>query len=152
MVQASGEKSLPSVPSSVNTGKKPTVITSSEKKMGRPTSCSPPSTTSARGSLRPSRSHLSSRLCTFSTTMMAASTIAPMAMAIPPRDMMFAVSPICFMGMNAATTAMGRSSVGIRVDRKCSRKTRMTAATAISSSISVRRKVSMLARISRERS
>ena len=39
-VQASGENRRPSVPSSVNTGRKPTVMTRSEKKIGRPTSCS----------------------------------------------------------------------------------------------------------------
>jgi hypothetical protein len=50
--------------------------------------------------------------------MMAASTIAPMAMAIPPSDMMFAVKPICFIGMNASSTATGRSSAGISVERK----------------------------------
>jgi len=38
LVQASGEKRRPSVPSSVNTGRNPTVMTSSEKKIGRPTS------------------------------------------------------------------------------------------------------------------
>ena len=44
--------------------------------------------------LRPLRSHSSSFLCVCSTTTMAASTIAPMAMAIPPSDMMLAVMPI----------------------------------------------------------
>ena len=117
-VHARGENSRPSVPSSVNTGKNPTVMTSSEKKIGRPTSWSADTTTSARGSLCPDASHASSFLCTFSTTMIAASTIAPMAMAIPPRDMMLAVRPICFMGTKATTTAIGRSRAGTRVERK----------------------------------
>ncbi len=38
-VNASGLKSLPSVASSVNTGKNEMVITSSEKKIDGPTSC-----------------------------------------------------------------------------------------------------------------
>ncbi len=85
LVNASGLKSRPSVPSSVNTGRNATVMTRSEKKIGRPTSCSAAVTTSWRGVGRPAASQSSSRLCTFSITMIAASTMAPMAMAIPPR-------------------------------------------------------------------
>ncbi len=84
LVNASGLKSRPSVPSSVNTGRNATVMTRSEKKIGRPTSTRAAVTTSWRGAGRPAVSQSSSRLCTFSTTMMAASTMAPMAMAIPP--------------------------------------------------------------------
>src|SRR5438874_4537237 len=52
-VQARGEKRRPSVPSSVKTGRKPTVMTSREKKIGRPTSCNAATTTSVRGSFWP---------------------------------------------------------------------------------------------------
>ena len=113
------------------------MITSKEKKIGRPTSWSADTTISARGSFLPDASHVSSFLCTFSTTMIAASTIAPMAIAIPPSDMMFAVNPICFMGMKASTTAMGRSSAGTRVERKWRRNRRITRVTTISSSMRV---------------
>ncbi len=40
----------------------------------------------------PSASQRSNRLCAFSTMTIAASTIAPMAMAMPPSDMMLEVS------------------------------------------------------------
>ena len=73
-------------------------------------------------------------------------------MAMPPSDMMFAVSPMCFIGMNASRTAMGSSRAGTSVERKCSRKSRITRVTTISSSISVCLSVSMLARMSVERS
>ena len=149
LVHARGEKRRPSAPSSVKTGRKPTVMTRSEKKIGRPTSWSAEMTISLRTT---PAAAVSNFLWTFSTTMIAASTIAPMAMAIPPSDMMFAVSPICFMGMKARTTATGRSSAGTRVERKWSRKRRITRVTTISSSISVRRSVSMLRRMRVDRS
>ena len=54
-----------------------------------------------RGRIRPPRaarcgppvSQSSSRLCTFSTMMIEASTMAPIATAMPPSDMMLAFSP-----------------------------------------------------------
>ena len=38
---------------------------------------------------------------------MAASTMAPMAMAMPPSDMMLEVKPIIFIGMKEISTAIG---------------------------------------------
>ena len=152
LVNASGLKSRPSVPSSVNTGRNATVITRSEKKIGRPTSTSAAVTTSWRGVGRPADSQSSSRLCTFSTTMIAASTMAPMAMAIPPRLMMLAPRRRAAIGTKASSTAMGNIKMGTSVERTCSRKTRMTSATTTISSSSVWRRVSMLARIRVERS
>ena len=85
-VYASGANSLPSCPPSVNTGRKDTVITSNEKKRAGPTSCELSLHYPIIG-VAPARSRC---LCMFSIITMAASTIAPIAMAIPPSDMMFA--------------------------------------------------------------
>ena len=119
LVQARGLKRRPSVPSRVKTGRKARVMTSSEKKMGRPTSCSAETTTALRVPGRPACSQASSRLWTFSTTMIAASTMAPMAMAMPPSDMMLAPSPIQRIGMKASNTATGSMRTGTSVLRTC---------------------------------
>jgi hypothetical protein len=44
--------------------------------------------------------------------MMEASTMAPIATAMPPRDMMLAVRPWADIGMNERTTAIGRVRMG----------------------------------------
>src|SRR5216683_3059455 len=49
----------------------------------------------------------SSRLCAFSIMTMAASTIAPMAIAIPPRLMMFELSPSTYMQRYAINIPSG---------------------------------------------
>ncbi len=69
------------------------MITSSAKNTLGPTSCIAATTTSRRGDGAPACSQSSSRLWTFSTRMIDASTIAPIATAMPPSDMMFAVMP-----------------------------------------------------------
>jgi hypothetical protein len=92
-VNASGLNKRPSVPSSVNTGRNEIVITSSEKNSDGPTSCIARMITSARGSLRPACSHSASFLWMFSMMMIDASTMAPIATAMPPSDMMLAVRP-----------------------------------------------------------
>ena len=55
--------------------------------------------------------------------------MAPIAMAIPPSDMMFEVSPIIFMGMKAITTATGMVKTGTVALGACRRKTKITIAT-----------------------
>ena len=105
LVKARGLNSRPDWPSSMKMGRKETVTTSSEKKTLGPTSCMARRMTSARGALRPAASHSSSRRCTFSTRMIEASTMAPMAMAMPPSDMMLAVSCCCCIGMKASSDA-----------------------------------------------
>ena len=102
--------------------------------------------------MRPVRSHSSSFLCVCSTTTMAASTIAPMAIAIPPSDMMFDVSPIMCIGMKAITIEIGIVKTGMIALGKCHRKIRITMETMIISSISVSFRLSMERRISSERS
>ena len=98
LVNASGLKSRPSCASSEKTGMKLTVITSSEKKSGRPDGFrrgdDHVAIRSRSFGSRPCFSRkCSSSLCAFSTMMMAESTIAPIAMAMPPRDMMLLVRP-----------------------------------------------------------
>ena len=83
---------------------------------------------------------------------MAASTMAPMAMAMPPSDMMFEVSPICFMGMKEMRMAIGMVMIGMAALGMCQRKMRITKATMASSSISVRLRLSMERRMRSERS
>ncbi len=61
--------------------------------------------------------------------MMTASTIAPMAMAMPPSDMMFELMPWPNMTRNAINTAMGRMTMATSALRKCSRNARQTSAT-----------------------
>ena len=85
-------------------------------------------TSRARSPVGPSRSQSSSFLWTFSTMMIAASTIAPIAIAMPPSDMMFAVRCCAAIGMNASSTAIGSVRIGISALRTCSRKTKMTSA------------------------
>ena len=93
LVNASGLNRRPSMPSRVNTGMNATVMTRSAKKIDGPTSCMAPMITSVRSPGRPACSQSSSFLWTFSIRMIDASTMAPIATAMPPSDMMFAVSP-----------------------------------------------------------
>ncbi len=88
----------------------------------------------------------------FSIKMIDASTIAPIATTMPPSDMMFAVSPWKYMGMNASRTAKGSVRMGMSALRTWSRKRKMTTLTTIISSRSVPSSVSMAASISSERS
>ena len=44
---------------------------------------------------------------------MAASTIAPMAIAMPPSDMMFDVTPVPYIGMKDRMTAIGIVRIGM---------------------------------------
>ena len=91
-------------------------------------------------------------MCAFSTTMIAASTIAPIATAIPPSDMMFAFRPWYSIGTNASATPIGITRIGISALRTCRRNTRITIETTIISSTSVSRSVAIASRIRSERS
>ena len=73
-------------------------------------------------------------------------------MAIPPSDMMFAVTPISRIGMNEITIAMGIVRTGMMALGMCQRKIRMTTETMTSSSMSVCFRLSIERRISSERS
>jgi len=88
----------------------------------------------------------------FSTRMIEASTIAPIATASPPSDMMFAVSPWYDIGMKARSTPTGIIKMGMRALRTWRRKTKITNETISISSISARRSVVMAPSISSDRS
>ena len=90
--------------------------------------------------------------CAFSTITIAASTMAPIAIAMPPSDMMFALMPCRYITMTASSTARGRVSTVTSADRTCSRKTAQTSATIAISSSSFRRSVSIERSISTVRS
>ncbi len=58
----------------------------------------------------------------FSIITIAASTIAPIAMAIPPKDMMLAFTPCTRMTSKAASTPRGKVTIATSADRTCQQK------------------------------
>jgi hypothetical protein len=84
--------------------------------------------------------------------MIAESTIAPMAIAMPLSDMMFEVRFIHHIGMNARMMATGNVMIATSEERTCQRKTMQTSATTMLSSISFSRSVAMARRINSLRS
>jgi len=84
--------------------------------------------------------------------MMTASTIAPTAMAMPPSDMMFELSPCPNMIIIEASTAMGRMTIATNALRRCIRNSRHTSATTTLSSISFSLSVSTARSMSAVRS
>ena len=74
---------------------------------------------------------------------MAASTIAPMAMAMPPRLMMLELIPMARMTMKAISTPAGSMMMATSALRACNRKIRQTSAMMTLSSASVCLSVSM---------
>ena len=106
---------------------------SREKNRGRPTSCAALMRISTR---EPAPSSCSRCLWAFSIMMMAASIIAPMAMAMPPRLMMFEPTPRAFMATNDSRIARGRVRMATSALRMCQRNTTHTRETISASSIS----------------
>ena len=90
LVKASGLNSRPSCASSVKIGRNETVMISRQKNSAGPTSLAASIRISLRGLSGGARSRC---LWAFSIMTMAASIIAPMAMAMPPRLMMFDAKP-----------------------------------------------------------
>ena len=82
----------------------------------------------------------------------AASTMAPIAMAMPPRLMMLEPSPNNFIAPNAISMPTGSIRIATSALRKCSRNTMQTSATIMLSSNSVCLSVSIAALIRLERS
>ncbi len=134
-VKASGLNIRPSCASSVNTGRKETVIISRLKNSAGPTSLHAAMMPSSREAPGDSRSRC---LCAFSIITIAASTMAPMAIAIPPRLMMFELSPMNPMMMNAISTPTGSMTTATRALRAWNRNSMQTSATIRLSSTSVR--------------
>ncbi len=82
---------------------------SSEKKSAGPTSLQASIIASSREPPSGSRSMC---LCAFSIITMAASTMAPIAIAMPPRLMMFEFMPSRRIAMNAISTPIGQHHDG----------------------------------------
>jgi len=91
-------------------------------------------------------------LCRFSIITMAASIIAPIAIAIPPRLMMLALMPSQRISASAISTPSGRVARATSALRACNRNNAQTRPTMIDSSISVRHNVLMEPWIRFERS
>ena len=83
---------------------------------------------------------------------MAASTRAPTAMTIPPRDMMLAVTPMSRKGMKERRMATGMVMMGMMALGMCQRNNRITRETVTSTSTRVPFMLSMDRWISSERS
>ena len=122
-VQASGRKSRPSCDSRVNTGRKETVIRSSEKKSDGPTSRHDSPTTCQCGLPGSRRARCR---CAFSTITMPASTIVPMATATPPSDMTSSWMPSRWVTRQASRNPTGSERIATAALPAWSRKIRQT--------------------------
>ena len=67
----------------------------------------------------------------FSITTMVASTIMPIPMARPPRDMRLALMPNCSIRMNVRRIENGSDSATITEDRRLPRNTASTITTSM---------------------
>jgi len=83
---------------------------------------------------------------------MAASTIAPIAMAIPPSDMMLALRPCICITTNAIRMPTGSDRIITSEERKWNRNRKQTSTTTRNSSTSLDLSVSTERSISAERS
>ncbi len=102
---------------------------------------------------RPCSSRQCSRcLCAFSIITTAASTIAPMAMAMPPNDSKLAEIPWACITMKAARIPKGRVMTATNAERRCHRNSRHTSATTRNSSPSLWVRLRTASWISSERS
>ncbi len=143
-VSASGRNIRPSTCSSVKTGRKLTVTMRSEKKRLGPTSFAASITACIRSFSESSGGGPSPRafaararsmcLCAFSTITRLASTITPIAIAIPPRLMMLALIPRRYITPSAIRMPTGTVTTATNALRKWSRNTSTTSATTSSSS------------------
>ena len=83
---------------------------------------------------------------------MEASTIAPIAIAIPPNDIILAVMPCADITIKAARMANGNVIIATSADLACIKKINDTSATTIASSISLLLKYSIAPSIKGARS
>ena len=166
LVNARGLNIRPSCPCSVKTGRKLTVMISSDTKSAGPTSFALSRTTCHRASvlrrlvekcvrLSPGAGTPAARsrcLCMFSIITMAASIMAPIAMAMPPSDMMSAPTPMRRIARNAIRMPTGSVRMATSAERACHRNTRHTSATMNDSSASFPASVAIARLISSLRS
>ena len=149
LVKASGPNRRPSCDSSVKIGRNDTVMTSRLKNSDGPTSLAASIRISIRGLSGGARSRC---LWAFSIITMAASIMAPTAIAMPPRLMMLEPSPRSFMAAKLIRMPTGSIRMATSALRRWSRNTMQTRATIALSSRSVPLSVSIAASISCERS
>ena len=113
MVNPIGRNMMPSTPVSVNMGRKTRMMMAIAKNSGRPTSCPAariPVTLSSHWTLR--------WRWIFSTRMMAASAIKPIAIASPPNEIRSAARLKRCIRINAKRIEKGRESTTIIADGK----------------------------------
>ena len=125
---------------------------SSEKNSAGPTSLQASMMAAARSAFEWPSFRRSMCLCAFSIMTIAASTMAPIAIATPPRLMMLEFMPSARMAMKAISTPTGSMMIATSALLTCSRNTRQTSATMMLSSISVVFSVWIARWISSERS
>jgi hypothetical protein len=83
---------------------------------------------------------------------MTASIIAPIAMAIPPNDMILELMPWRYITVNEIRIAMGKMMIATSALRKCSKNAMQTSATTMLSSTSFRSSVATARSINAVRS
>ena len=140
----------PSCASRVNTGRKLTVIINKLKNSAGPTSVAALATICQRFcSLSASPSKC---LCIFSIITIAPSIIAPMAIAIPPSDIILAFRPCRCITIKAVKIPTGKLTMATRDERIWNRNTMQTSATTANSSSSLCHKLLTALSIKPERS
>ena len=107
LVKANGPNNRPSCPVSANIGKKETTTKIRAKNIGRPT-CLADLMIISILSLFEIFSFPCKYLCAFSTITIVASTIAPMAIAIPPKLIIFEPIPKAFIIKKVIKTVIGK--------------------------------------------
>ncbi len=132
-VQASGWNSRPSWASSAKIGRNEMVTISRLKNKEGATSTA----ASIKIRVRAAAGSCSIRLCAFSIMTIAASTIAPMAMASPPRLIMFEPMSNTCMRPTAMSKPVGSTAIATSELRAWNRNNAHTTATMASSSSSV---------------
>ena len=135
LVKASGLNKRPSCDSRVKTGRKLTAMISSAKKSGLPSCLQAVMMISCRSARLSPGGACSRCLWTFSTITTASSQSTPIEIAMPARDMMLAVKPMKYIGMNASATATGIVIIGTSAEGMCHRKNKITRLTMIISTI-----------------
>ena len=126
-----GTSMRPSMPDRKKRGTKLTMMMSVELRMGMRTSREALKTTCRTGRRLPAgRARFSCRRRqTFSTSTMASSTSDPMAMAMPPSDMVLMVRPIQWSTSREMTSDRGRVTSEMIVVRTFARKRKRTMTT-----------------------
>ena len=148
LVKASGRNNRPSSACNAKIGMNESVMINSVTNRAGPTSRAATVTNSQRGR----SGSCSMCLCRFSIITIAASIMAPMAMAIPPSDMMLALTPTQRVAARAMRIPSGRIAMATTALRTWSKNTMHTRATMTDSSNSVRARVAVARLIKCDRS